>query len=255
MSVLLALLTSSPSDAQTPVPDEDKTIPLDVLVNWQFHNNDGWRMLEKKNYKRAEERFNLAIESLKPYEKIAHRALARSYCDLARVLYHEGRYAEAEPLAKWALTVREADPKAKPDSRFQALYVLGMIHKAQKHYLEAEVCLKRALEVQESNLEPEHPGTTVTLDQLAGLYSDMSRFVDAAETLRKEARILEQERPDENLDLASVSDRYAAALEKLDRPADAAKWKARAAKIRETVAAKTKKSRIDARAKQFKTFE
>ena len=146
---------------------------------WQHHNNNGWRQLDQGNYAKAAERFDLAIKEIRPYEKIARWLLARSYCDLARALYHQERYAEAEPLAKWALTVRDEDKKAKPDSVFQCLYVLAMIHKAQKHYADAEPLLKRAIALQEEHMGSGHVGTAMTLDQLAMVYSEQGKYGEA----------------------------------------------------------------------------
>ena len=245
----IVLLAPLPAIAQT-----KETIPFDVISYWKFHNDDGWRQLEKGKLKRAEERFVLAIDLLRPYESIDRRLMARSYCDLARVLYHQGRYAEAEPLAKWALSVREADKTSKPDSVFQCLYVLGMIHKSEKHLVEAGTYLKRALEMQETNLEPGHPGTVVTLDQLASVYTDQARYVDAASIFRRILAIQEQDRPDTNLDLAATAEKYADVLNKLGR-ADADKWNARARTIRETVSTTNTKAKLDANAKLFKSFK
>ncbi len=245
----IVLLTPMPAIAQT-----KETIPFDVISYWKFHNNDGWRQLEKGNLKRAEERFSLAIELLRPYESVDRRLMARSYCDLARVLYHEGRYAEAEPLAKWALSVREADKTSKPDSVFQCVYVLGMIHKGEKHFAEAETYLKRALELQETNLQPGHPGTVVTLDQLASAYTEQGRYVDAASILRRILAIQEHDRPDVNLDLAATAEKYADVLTKLGRP-DAEKWKTRALTIRENVSTNNTKAQIDAKAKVIQSFK
>src|SRR5262245_2737570 len=134
LACLVALLLSP-----TAAPCQD--IPAEALRYWQFYNNAGWSYLHKRDYVRAEERFRLAIEAIRPYQVNEQRLLARSYNDLARVLYHEGRYAEAEPLAKWALSVREGHPKLNPDAVFQSLYTLALIHSAQSHYAQAEPLL------------------------------------------------------------------------------------------------------------------
>ena len=49
-----------------------------------------------------------------------------------RALYQQARYAEAEPLAKWALSVRVADRYARPEAVFQCLFTLGAIDSAQQ---------------------------------------------------------------------------------------------------------------------------
>jgi tetratricopeptide (TPR) repeat protein len=236
-------------------PAQEDVIPLEVLRIWQHHNNNGWIQLERKNYAKAAERFNLAIQEIRPYERIARRLLARSYCDLARALYHQERYAEAEPLAKWALRVRDEDKKAKPDSVFQCVYVLALIHKAQKHHGDAEPLLKRAIAIQEEHVGAGHPGTATTLDQLAVVYSEQGKNEEASLLYRRALAIHEKTNPDENLDLADTAERFSALMAKMHRPVEAERWKARALTIRDTVATKAAKARADASAKKFKTFK
>ena len=93
-----------------------------------WYNENGWKDIEKGRYDRAEQKFNMAIKEIQPYSPANRKLMARSYCDLARVLYYQERYADAEPLAKWALSVRDADKKASPDSVFQCLFTLASIH-------------------------------------------------------------------------------------------------------------------------------
>jgi tetratricopeptide (TPR) repeat protein len=238
-----------------PALAQEESLPLEAVRIWQHHNNNGWRQLEQGNYVKAAERFDLAIKEIRPYEKIGRRLLARSYCDLARALYHQERYAEAEPLAKWALTVREEDKKAKPDSVFQCLYVLAMIHKAQKHYSDAEPLLKRAIAIQEENVGSGHAANALTLDQLAVVYSEQGKNEEAVLLYRRVLAILEKTYPDENLDLADTAERFSALMEKMHRPVEAERWKTRALTIRDNVATKAAKARADANAKKFKPFK
>jgi tetratricopeptide (TPR) repeat protein len=243
------------SGMTVPALAREDSIPLDVLRIWQHHNNNGWRQLDQGNYVKAAERFDLAIKEIRPYERIARRLLARSYCDLARALYHQERYAEAEPLAKWALTVRDEDKKAKPDSVFQCLYVLAMIQKAQKHYADAEPLLKRAIALQDEHVGAGHVASAVTLDQLAMVYSEQGKNEEAALVYRRVLAIYEKSNPDENLDLADCAERFSALMEKMHRPVEAERWKTRALTIRDNVATKAARARADAAAKKFKAFK
>ncbi len=106
-------------------------IPGLALSDWSRHNNMAWQSLNQGKYDCAEQQFRLAIEAIRPYSRDDQRLLARSYMDLARVLYHRGRYADAEPLAEWALIVRDLHPKKNPDAIFQNLYLLAVIHIAK----------------------------------------------------------------------------------------------------------------------------
>jgi tetratricopeptide (TPR) repeat protein len=236
-------------------PAQETSIPPDAVRIWQHHNNNGWRQFDRGNYDKAAERFDEAIKVVRPYAKIDRRLLARSYCDLARALYHQERYAEAEPLAKWALSVREQDKKAKPDSVFQCLYVLAMIQKAQKHFADAEHLLKRAIEIQEANTGSGHPGNAEALNQLAVVYSEQGKYGEATLIYRRVLAIYEKIAPDQNLDLAETAERFAALMEKMHRPVEAERWKSRALTIRENVAAIAAKSRIEAIPKEFKAFK
>src|ERR1700734_2321317 len=143
------LLTVLAASFLSPCPARADDVPIEILTYWQFYNDTGWTYIRKGEYTKAEERFRMAIEEVRPFQKNEQRLLARSYADLARALYHQGKYTEAEPMAKWALSVRELYVKTNPDAVFQSLYTLAMIHSAQAHFDQAEVQLRRALELQE----------------------------------------------------------------------------------------------------------
>ena len=98
---------------------------------------------------------------------------------LARVLYFEKRFAEAEPLARWALSVRDSDPYAKPDSVFQCVYTFGVIESALNHHDEAERLLKRSLALQEQSLGANHINSALLLDQLASVHIQQKKYKDA----------------------------------------------------------------------------
>jgi tetratricopeptide (TPR) repeat protein len=253
--LLLCFVSISWMTAPAPAPAQEKSIPPDVLRIWQHHNNNGWRQLDQGNYDKAAERFDLAIKEIRPYEKVDRRLLARSYCDLARALYHQERYAEAEPLARWALTVRDEDKKAKPDSVFQSVYVLGMIHKAEKHYADAEPLLKRAIAIQEEHVGSGHAANALLLDQLAVVYSEQGKNEEAVLVYRRVLAIYGKMNPDENLDLADAAERFSALMEKMHRPVEAERWKTRALTIRDNVATKAAKAKADATARKFEAFK
>ena len=144
--------------------------------------------------------------------------MARSYCELARVLYHQKRYADAEPLARWALSVRDSDKKARPDAVFQCVYTLALIQSAQKHYGEAERLFKRALALQEKNLGRDHINSNLILDQLATVYVEQAKYAEAEPLYLRSIAIDERKTPDENLELAETAEKYAASLRLMKRP-------------------------------------
>jgi tetratricopeptide (TPR) repeat protein len=230
-------------------------VHLGALVQWMGHTEEAAKFLDKGNYVKAEERLNLAIKEVRPYLPATGRNLARSYCELARVLYHQKRYAEAEPLARWALSVREADKTAKPEWVFQCVYTLGLIQSAQKKTGEAEQLLKRSLALQEKNLGRDHLNSVLLLNQLAVVYVEQAKYTDAEPLYLRAVAIHERKTPDENLDLAETAERYAELLRLMTRIADADRWHARALAIRDTVATKAAKAKADRVADQFKGYK
>jgi tetratricopeptide (TPR) repeat protein len=240
---------------QSAVAAGDPEIPLGIIGDWRFYNDAGWRCLYKGDFGLAEERFNLAIKALRPYFPTSARLMARSYCDLARVLYHEGRYAEAEPLAKWALGVREADKKTSPEVLFQCNYLLGLIDAAEGHFTDAEPLLKKAISLQEKALGEDHVNTAVTLEHLAALYTDMQRYAQAESLYKRVIAIEERMRPSENHELAETESHYAELLRRMRQPAEAEKWESRAKAIEKSISEKGKKARLDRASESFQGFK
>ena len=208
LAILCILYLHATSAAAQSIPFEDI-----AGTGWNT-TNAGGRIIDTGDYVKAEIQFHEwghpATPAL-PGDQLPADVLW-SYCGLARVLYHQGRSAEAEPLAEWAgSSVREADKKASDDAVFQALYTLSLIHSAQQHFAEAEPLLKRALALQEK--VPPPPATSipsVTLDQLALVYRERGESTRRPEPLYIRAvAIHERKTPDENLDLADTADQYA----------------------------------------------
>ena len=162
-----------------PAPSIAQDTPFRVLRIWMGLTAEAGRFVRMGDFVMAEQRLNLAIKEIRPYYPKTERILAQNYCQLARVLYEQERYAEAEPLAKWALSVRDGDKNASPDAVFQSVYNLGLIEAAQEHYREAESLLRRALALQEHYLGPDHFNCLLTLTQLAGVYVQQDKLVDA----------------------------------------------------------------------------
>jgi len=98
-----------------------------------------------------------------------------------QVLQKQGRYAEAEPLFKRALAIKE---KAfGPDHPGVALGLsnLASLYNAQGRYGEAEPLHKRALAIMEKALGPEHPNVATSLENYAKLLRKTERDAEAEE--------------------------------------------------------------------------
>ncbi len=248
LSVPVVLVLAVPAAA-------DDEIPIQAIQNWNFYNTAGWRFLNSRQYDKAEDRFRRAIAEIRPFAKKDMRLMARSYADLARVLYHKRRYADAEPLAEWALKVRESQLKANPDAIFQSLYTLALIHVAQDHFNHAEPLLRRALEIQEQQIGESHVQTAATLDELAGVCAQQRKFHDAEPLYRRALLIYQRFDPEHNLDLAACAEHFAAMLEKMDRRADAETQRKRAKSIRDVVETKAAHAKDTRTRPEFKGFK
>ena len=87
-------------------------------------------------------------------------------------LLHEGKYAEAEPLALQALEVSlKKNGPDHPDTA-TSLNNLALLYKTQAKYDLAEPLYKRALAIDEKVLGPEHPDTIQTRENLAQMKAD-----------------------------------------------------------------------------------
>ena len=60
---------------------------LAALRDWMYHTQQAARYIEAGEYVNAEERIKVAINDIKPYLPDTRRIMARTYCELARVLY------------------------------------------------------------------------------------------------------------------------------------------------------------------------
>ncbi len=232
-----------------------QNVPLPALSNWMFYHETGWEDLENGKYDRAEQKFRKAIQEIEPYPPGNRKLMARTYCDLARVLYYQKRYADAEPLAQWALKARDADKKVGSDSVFQCLFTLASIQTAQEHYSDAEPHFKRALSIQEKELTGSHVNTLVTLDRLAFVLRSQGKFHEAEPLYKRAIAIHERKSPDENVELAETIDQYVILLRRMNRKDDAETWEARALRIRDTAATKAARAKADQSSRKLRGFK
>src|SRR5271170_1153504 len=85
----------------------------------------------------------------------------------AIAFYQLGQYAEAEPLHKRALAIREKALGPDHPDVATILNNLTRIYQAQGRYTEAEPDFKRALAIWEKALGPDHPNVGSGLNNLA----------------------------------------------------------------------------------------
>jgi CHAT domain-containing protein/tetratricopeptide (TPR) repeat protein len=126
--------------------------------------------------------------------------------------YREGRYADALPLAKQVLAIREKALGPKHPDVATSLHNLAEVYRSQGRYSDADPLYKRSLSIWEKMLGPEHAGVAQTLGNLAGLYEDRGRYAEA-EPLRKRGlaileKVLGPEHPDVATGLNDLAELY-----------------------------------------------
>ena len=108
-----------------------------------------------------------------------HPDVAQSLNNLALLYYHQGRYADAEPLYKRAIALNEKALGPDHPDVASSLNNLAALYQAQGRYAEAEPLYERSLAIQEKALGPDHPDVARSLNNLAALYESQGRYADA----------------------------------------------------------------------------
>ena len=96
------------------------------------------------------------------------------------LLFAKGLYAEAEPLFKRALAIREKALGPEHPGVAESLTWLAMIDFNRRAYAEAEPLLVRALAIREKALGPEHTDVAQSLNNLGTLYSNLGAWDEVA---------------------------------------------------------------------------
>ena len=118
---------------------------------------------------------------------------ASNFNERALVLFRQGRYAEAEPLYKRALAIREKQLGPDHPNVAASLNNLAMLYRHQGRYAEAEPLYKRTLSIVEKQLDPEHPNVAASLNNLAELYRYQDRVAEAEPLYKRSLSILEKQ--------------------------------------------------------------
>jgi tetratricopeptide (TPR) repeat protein len=153
--------------------------------DWNFANEAGQRALREGAVDVAAGRFRAAIEVARRLVASDPRPLARSYTDYGVVLVIQGRAQDADPLAQWALAVREQRFGKDSVQVATTLHVLTLISSAQMQYSRAEAFVNRALAIWERRLGPDHPLVAVGRNDLATLYLQQRKFSQAETVFRE----------------------------------------------------------------------
>jgi tetratricopeptide (TPR) repeat protein len=204
LAVSLLLMTLSAVLAQVSVEDFVRAIPkernpnaranLDTTIDFTFYSQAGWRALRKGYLDTAEHEFISAIKAAKRLVPVDNRLVARGYADYAWALQKQKRYAEAEPVLKWVLTVREASfpPDALPIA--QTRNQLATLYSDLGRLAEAEPLLVQAIAGHEKAAKPDASELARSNTLLGLLRVAQKRFPEAEAPFLKAVRFQEKGR-------------------------------------------------------------
>ena len=160
-------------------------------------------------------------------------AEARQLNEQGVTLFHQGRYAEAEPLYKRSLAIREKTLGPDHPDVAQSLNNLALLYQAQGRLAEAEPLFKRSLATWEKALGPEHPTVALCLNNIAALYRVQGRYAEAEPLSKRALAIRERALSPDHPDVAVALNNLALLYEAQGRYAEAEPLFKRALAIRE----------------------
>ena len=137
---------------------------------------------------RALAAFQRAMALADPNSATEWKAWTDAAVSAASVLYDLARYAEAEPLLRDCLRLRES--KSGPNSPGVAVVLnnLALLLQATNRMAEAEPLYRRALAIDERSYGPDHPDVAIDLNNLAVLLQATNRLAEAEPLYRRRWR-------------------------------------------------------------------
>ena len=164
-----------------------------------------------------------------------HPDVGTSLSNLAELYLHQGRYAEAEPLHKRSLFIREKALGPNHPDVGASLNNLAALYHKQGRYSEAEPLYKRDFVITEVTLGPDHPSVASILNNLGELYYSQGRYGEAESLHKRSLAILEKALGPEHSDVAASLNNLAELYLRQGRYAEAEPLHKRSLAIREKV--------------------
>src|SRR5260221_633446 len=126
-------------------------------------------------------------------EGLAFAEAARLFDQAGCYLEERGQYAEAEPLLRQALVIRQHVLGENHPDTAQSLHNLAINYWDLINYAEAEALLRQALVIRQQTLGEHHPLSILTLNDLAVLfYSVLQNYTEAEPRLQQALAVREQ---------------------------------------------------------------
>ena len=148
------------------------------VEQWQSHMGAGVQAYQQGNYAEAERQWGSALKEAKRFGPQDPR-LATTLNNLAELYRAQGKYAEAEPLHKHSLAIREKALGPEHPEVATSLHNLALLYRAQGKYAEAEPLYNRSLAILEKALGAEHPDVAKSLANYAALLRKTGRTNEA----------------------------------------------------------------------------
>ena len=138
-----------------------------------------------------------------------HANLATSLNNLAMLLQARGKYAEAEPLLRDALQMRQRLFKGDyPDVANSLNNLAGLLH-ARGKYTEANPLFRAALQMRQRLFKGAHPDVAQSLNNLALLLGTWGKYAEAEslyrDALKMKQRLFKGDHPDVALSLSNLA--------------------------------------------------
>ncbi len=154
-----------------------------------------------------------------------------SLAGLGWLYYKQGKYAEAEPLHKRALAIREKAFGPNHPDVASSLNGLGWLYYKQGKYDKAEPLHKRAIAIYENAFGPDYTRTAYPLRGLGKIYTTKGEYAKAEPLYKRSLEILEKTVPN-HPDIADTFEEMAELYTKMGRDDEAKKLLDRANRIR-----------------------
>ena len=125
------------------------------MADWEGLMGAGLRAATDGRYDEAERNLAAALKETEKFDPDDSR-IAENLDALVGVYSHQGKYAQAEPLAIRLVDVREKTLGREHPIIASLLETLGQIYYQEGRYAEAEPLFKRSLTIRETALGPDH---------------------------------------------------------------------------------------------------
>ncbi len=142
------------------------------------HIKAGREAYKKGHYGKSEQHFLVTVKKSKRFGD-EHPRLLEAVDGLATSYDKQGKYAEAEPVYRRALTIRKELLGPNHRDVATSLNNLATVFREQGKFSEAEPLSRRALVIREKVLGPNHPDLATNLNDLALLYQYQGKHSEA----------------------------------------------------------------------------